>query len=127
MLVNKSKSKPTNHTEAVTPGTDTCLVTKGTVVEGKFISSENVRFDGKLTGEFSCTKRLVMGETAQIEGNVMAQDATIMGIIKGEVIVKGNLHLKSSAFIEGNIQAKTMIVDEGARYVGECKIGGNAQ
>ena len=77
-----------------------------------------------MKGEFSCTNRLVMGESASIEGNVMAQDAIIMGSIKGEVIVKGSLHLKSTAFIEGNIQAKTMIVDEGARYVGECKIGG---
>jgi cytoskeletal protein CcmA (bactofilin family) len=28
-----------------------------------------------------------------------------------------------SAIIEGNISARTMIVDEGARYNGSCKIG----
>ncbi len=124
MLGSKSKSKPTKNTGTAEPGTETCLVTKGTSIEGKFTSTDNVRFDGKMKGEFSCTKRLVMGDGARIEGNVMAQDATIMGRINGEVIVKGSLHLKSTAFIEGNIQAKTMIVDEGARYVGECKIGG---
>ncbi|GAB4253072.1 MAG: hypothetical protein Kow0027_18150 [Saprospiraceae bacterium] len=124
MLGSKSKSKPTGSTSTQDSGSDTCVVTKGASIEGKFTSSDNVRFDGKMKGEFSCTNRLVMGESASIEGNVMAQDAIIMGSIKGEVIVKGSLHLKSTAFIEGNIQAKTMIVDEGARYVGECKIGG---
>lgn len=126
MLGSKTKSKSTGTTLPQEAGNDTCVVTKGTSIEGKFTSSENVRFDGRMKGEFSCTKRLVMGEGAMLEGNVMAQDATIMGSIKGEVIVKGNLHLKSTAFIEGNIQAKTMVVDEGARYVGECKIGDGA-
>lgn len=124
MLGSKSKSKPSSSTTNSDAGGDTCLVTNGTQIEGKFTSSDNVRFDGKMKGEMSCTKRLVLGDSAQVEGNVMAQDATVMGNIKGEVIVKGSLHLKSTAFIEGNIQAKTMIVDEGARYVGECKIGG---
>ncbi len=124
MLGSKSKSKPPANAGSADIGSGTCVITSGISVEGQFVSTDNVRFDGKMKGEFSCTKRLVMGEGARIEGNVIAQDATIMGSIKGEVITKGSLHLKSTAFIEGNIQAKTMIVDEGARYIGECKIGG---
>ena len=42
---------------------------------------------------------------------------------KEDLFIKEALHLMDSAVIEGNISAKTMIVEEGARYNGSCKIG----
>ncbi|MDX1913022.1 MAG: polymer-forming cytoskeletal protein, partial [Saprospiraceae bacterium] len=51
---------------------------------------------------------------------------SIKGKIKGDVFVKEALHLMESAVIEGNITAKTMVVDEGARYNGSCRIGESA-
>ncbi len=102
---------------------DTCVVAAGTSIEGKFNSSENVRLDGQVKGEVKCALRLVMGETGRIEGNVRTKDGIIMGTIEGELIAEGSLHLKSTAVIRGTITAKNLIVDEGARYIGECKIG----
>ena len=64
-----------------------------------------------------------MGVDSVIEGNIHARDAAIKGRIKGDVFVSGALHLLDTAVIEGNISAKTMVVDEGARYNGACKIG----
>jgi cytoskeletal protein CcmA (bactofilin family) len=102
---------------------DTCVVAAGTTIEGKFSSSENVRLDGQVKGEVKCALRLVMGETGKIEGNVRTKDAIIMGTIEGELVAEGSLHLKSTAVIRGTINAKNLTVDEGARYIGECKIG----
>ncbi|MCF8247486.1 MAG: polymer-forming cytoskeletal protein [Saprospiraceae bacterium] len=102
---------------------DTCVVATGTSIEGKFSSSENVRLDGQIKGEFKCSQRLVMGETGRIEGNIYTKDAIIMGTVEGELIVGGVLHLKNTAVIRGTITAKNMMVDEGAKYIGECKIG----
>ncbi|GIV30777.1 MAG: hypothetical protein KatS3mg029_0128 [Saprospiraceae bacterium] len=101
----------------------TTVIGQGTALEGSFSSNENVRFDGQLKGELKCQKLLVMGEHASIDGDVTANEATIMGKIKGEVTIQEKLTLKSTAFIEGNIKAKTLVVEEGARYVGNCKIG----
>ena len=102
---------------------DTCIVASGTVIEGKFSSTENVRIDGLIKGEVKCSQRLVMGESGGIEGNIRTKDAVIMGTIEGELHVEGTLHLKGAALIRGIIQSKFMTVEEGARYVGECKIG----
>ena len=103
---------------------DTCVIASGTNIEGKFNSSENVRLDGFIKGEVKCSQRLVMGGSGKIEGNIITRDAIIMGKIEGEIKAEGTLHLKGTAYILGSIQAKFMVVDEGARYVGECKIGG---
>ena len=104
----------------------TTVIAKGTAIEGKFISSENVRLDGSVQGEVKVDKRLVMGEGSLVQGNIHALNAAIKGKIKGDVYIKEALHLLESAVIEGNISARTMIVEEGARYNGSCKIGDTA-
>ncbi len=102
---------------------ETCIVTSGTVLDGKFSSTENVRIDGLIKGEVKCAQRLVMGESGRIEGTVRTKDAVIMGTIEGEVHVEGTLHLKGAGLVRGIIHAKFMTVEEGGRYIGECKIG----
>lgn len=104
-------------------GAATTVIAKGTTIEGKFACGENVRLDGAIHGEVKVDKRFVMGDGSYVQGNIMARDAAIKGKIKGDIHVKEALHLMDSAVIEGNITAKTMIVDEGARYNGSCRIG----
>jgi cytoskeletal protein CcmA (bactofilin family) len=67
-----------------------------------------------------------MGDSSYVQGNIHARDAAIKGKIKGDIHVKEALHLMDTAVIEGNITAKTMVVDEGARYNGACRIGEGA-
>ncbi len=107
-------------------GSQTTVIAKGTVIEGKFACGDNVRLDGSINGEVKVDKRLVMGDGSSVQGNIFARDAAIKGRIKGDVFVKEALHLLETAIIEGNITAKTMIVEEGARYNGSCKIGETA-
>lgn len=101
----------------------TTVIAKGTVLEGKFACTENVRLDGTIHGEVKVDKRLVMGDTSYVQGNIQVREAAIKGRIKGDLVVSGALHLMETAVIEGNITARTMVVDEGARYNGSCKIG----
>ncbi len=107
-------------------GNQTTVIAKGTLIEGKFNCNENVRLDGAIHGEVKIDKRFVMGDTSYVQGNITARDAVIKGKIKGDLFIKEALHLLDTAVIEGNITAKTMIVEEGARYMGSCRIGENA-
>ena len=104
-------------------GAVTTVIAKGTVIEGTFACAENVRLDGAIHGEVKVEKRLVMGDTSYVQGNINARDAAIKGKIKGDISVKEVLHLMDTAVIEGNIAAKAMVMDEGARYNGACRIG----
>jgi cytoskeletal protein CcmA (bactofilin family) len=103
----------------------TTVIAQGTELDGKFSCNENVRLDGLIKGEVRVSKRIVMGIEGRVVGNIWASDAVIKGRITGDISVSESLHLTDSAIIEGNIIAKTMVVDEGARYNGTCKIGEN--
>jgi cytoskeletal protein CcmA (bactofilin family) len=131
MFATNKDKKPVTTSTTLPTGNDkdanmTTVIAKGTVIEGKFECSENVRMDGSVHGEVRVDKRLVLGEGSYVQGNINARDAAIKGRIKGDVIVKEALHLMDTAVIEGNITAKTMVVEEGARYNGSCRIGAAA-
>ncbi len=124
MLGSKSRAeKKPSKTNAVPASGNTCVLSHGSVFEGKFSSKEDVRLDGLVTGDVNCDSRLVMGEKGKIVGTAHASEAVIFGIVEGDIRVSGALTLKETARIKGNIFAKTMSVEEGATYNGECKIG----
>ena len=102
---------------------NSCVISKGTLIEGKFKTTEDLRLDGTIIGEVKSEKRLVMGTSGKIEGIVNCNESSIKGRIEGELNVGGLLHLLSTALIKGKIRAKKMVVDEGAEYNGECLIG----
>lgn len=101
----------------------TCIIAKGTVIDGKITSTENMRIDGKIKGQVVCDKRLVMDAEGIVEGDVQAGESTIKGRVIGTVSVINTLHLLESSFIKGDIKAKKLHVEEGAKYDGKCLIG----
>ncbi|MFN0212760.1 MAG: polymer-forming cytoskeletal protein [Saprospiraceae bacterium] len=123
---NTKDSKPGNFANPSINDKDsaaTTVIAKGTTIDGKFNCGENVRLDGAIHGEVKVDKRFVMGDGSYVQGNIVALNAAIKGKIKGDIHIKEALHLMDTAIIEGNITAKTMIVEEGARYNGSCRIG----
>ncbi|MFT5166597.1 MAG: cytoskeletal protein CcmA (bactofilin family) [Saprospiraceae bacterium] len=124
MFTGKNKNENSKTTIAMqSVDQSSCVISKGTTIEGKFKTTEDLRLDGTIRGEIQSDKKIVMGETGRIEGIVTCNESAIKGRIEGEINVNGLLHLLSTAFIKGKIRAKKMIVDEGATYNGECLIG----
>ncbi len=130
MVDTKAKPKPipknsstTSHTSKAASGSDNCIVASETEIEGNFFSKQNFRLDGTIIGHLKCENRFVMGENGRIESTVRTKDAEIIGIIEGDILAQDSLHLKKPANIKGNITARRLIVEEGARYLGMRKTG----
>ena len=82
-----------------------------------------MRVDGTIKGDLRCEKKLVMDAGGLVEGHIFAGESTIKGKVEGSVTVKNTLHLLESSFIKGDIKAKKLHVEEGAKYDGKCLIG----
>jgi cytoskeletal protein CcmA (bactofilin family) len=123
-MANKTARKETTSSVSFSDSNLNCVIAKGTSIEGDFNTTENVRIDGTIKGNLQCDKKLVLGQSALIEGKLQANEAVIMGNIQGDVVVKGLLRLEGTAVIKGDITAQKIIVEEGARYDGISKIGG---
>ncbi len=96
---------------------------KGTTINGDIETFGNIRIDGKVIGNIKTKSKLVLGNTSHIEGNVLSQNAEIEGEVKGVVEITELLILKPSAVVHGDIITNKLIVESGATFNGECKMG----
>ena len=96
---------------------------KGTTVEGNIETYGNLRIDGRVIGNIITKSKLVLGQTSQVEGNILAQNAEVFGEIKGKIEVSDLLTLKASSMIHGDILTSKLIVETGAKFNGGCKMG----
>lgn len=99
------------------------IIGKGTTLEGNLTTSGNIRIEGKLIGAITSKAKLVLGNTAWVKGNIIAQNAEIAGEVQGTIEVAGLLILKHTAIIQGDIITSKMVFEEGARFNGKCKMG----
>ena len=103
----------------------TCFIAEGTVINGEFRTTANVRVDGVIRGNVHCDGRVIMGKKGSIKGDITTSSTAIEGNFEGNIVVKENLHLLSTANVLGTFKAGTAIVDEGAILNGECHFGNN--
>jgi cytoskeletal protein CcmA (bactofilin family) len=101
-------------------GSNFNLVANGTEVTGDITTSGDLRIDGQITGNVSCTAKLVIGEGADITGNINCYSGEISGTVRGQIIAKEVLQLNQSASIQGDIEATRFIVEDGASINGRC-------
>jgi len=99
------------------------IIGKGTILEGNIETFGNIRVEGKLIGNVKTKSKAAFGPSAQVEGNVLAQNAEIEGHVSGTVEISDVLILKSTSVIDGDIVTNKLIVESGAAFNGSCKMG----
>lgn len=99
------------------------IIGKGTTLEGNVTTSGNIRIEGKLIGAITSKAKLVLGNTAWVKGNIIAQNAEIGGEVQGTIEVGGLLILKHTAIVQGDIITSKLVFEEGAKFNGKCKMG----
>jgi cytoskeletal protein CcmA (bactofilin family) len=95
---------------------------EGTRIVGDLISESNIRIDGEVQGNVTTTAKVVIGETGFIKGNLTCQEGDVEGKIEGKVLVEGLLILREQAKVYGDIHTSKLHVEEGAVFLGECKM-----
>lgn len=119
-MFGQNKSKKVD--ESVVDSFSANIIQSGTSLTGQIESAGNIRIDGKLEGTLVTGGKLVVGKSGQIFGDIKCQNASIEGKIEGNVHVDGLLFLKSTAYLLGDIVYEKLVVEEGARFIGSCKI-----
>lgn len=96
------------------------LIAAGTEITGDIVTAGDLRIDGRITGNVSCTAKLVVGEGGEISGNIDCYSGEVSGTVRGQVNAKEVLQLNQSALIQGDIEAMRFIVEDGASINGKC-------
>jgi len=99
------------------------IIAGGVKVEGDFASPGDVRIEGIVIGSVKAQGNLLVTETATIEADVAAANATVAGEIKGDLTVAEKVELLSTAKLHGNLACRTLTVEAGAMIAGNCQVG----
>ena len=91
--------------------------------QGTLSVQGSLRVDGKLEGSVDNARQVIVGEGGKIIGDVTGQNVVCGGDIEGNVCAE-MVEVLAKASVKGDIRAQKMIVEEGGRIEGLCKIGG---
>jgi cytoskeletal protein CcmA (bactofilin family) len=86
-------------------------------ITGNVASKGELHLNGQVQGDVQAVA-LVVGENAQIEGNVVAEEVLIRGRLIGCVRAL-KVVLQATAKVEGKIFHKTLSVEQGTHFEGE--------
>jgi cytoskeletal protein CcmA (bactofilin family) len=88
-------------------------------ITGNVTSKGEVHLDGEIQGDVHCVA-LVLGENAQLNGGVVAEDVMVRGRLIGSVRAL-RVMLQSQAHVKGNLFHKSLAVEQGAHFEGESR------
>lgn len=98
------------------------MISEGTAVKGTLNTKNDIRIAGEVEGEARADGKLIITSSGKIQGDVHAVDGDIAGNLQGEIRVSNKLIVRQSAVIDGDIYTKSLLVEEGAKINGACKM-----
>ena len=98
------------------------LLCEGTVIVGDIKTKNDIRIDGIVKGKIVTSGRLVVGNTAKIEGNIDCGNVDVSGVVLGDITAMGAVSLKAPAKVVGNITSAVISIEPGVMFNGNCQM-----
>ena len=104
-------------------GNLTAFIDQGSEFEGKLSFKDTVRIDGTFSGEISSDNTLIVGESGQIMATINSVCVVISGLVEGNIRASEQIVLHKTARVSGDLEAPSVIMEEGAQLNGSLKMG----
>ena len=114
-VVEQATSRPQPTTKA---GTGSCIGS-GMSIVGNIECNGPAQVFGRIEGELRASE-LLIGDGAQVEGNVIAQHITVCGRVKGTIRAV-RVKLQNSGVVEGDIFHRSLSIDENSLFEGSSR------
>jgi cytoskeletal protein CcmA (bactofilin family) len=102
------------------------IVASGMHLVGDLDGPGLIKIDGRVEGSLSGMRQVIIGRDGMVKGNVQAAEVILAGTIDGSVISTERVEVQGTAIVNGDIQTRLIVVNEGARINGTVRMGGAA-
>ena len=117
--LNKSDKKINVQTSEIKSENKISTISENLHITGTLYSNGKISFNGSIKGSLE-SKSLYVGKNGFVDGKVEADEAVILGRVKGTL--RGNkVRLASSSRIEGDTYHQVIAIEDGAIYEGSIK------
>jgi cytoskeletal protein CcmA (bactofilin family) len=104
------------------PGPGRNLLSADVEIKGTLQFRNDLIAHGKIDGEVLTEARLTVGKTGTVQGDIHAGSVAIHGIVNGNVTVTDRCELKGEAQLLGDLEGPTLVMEEGATFVGRANV-----
>jgi cytoskeletal protein CcmA (bactofilin family) len=95
---------------------------EGTEFEGTLKFRETMRIDGRFRGKIYSSSVLIVGETAEITGEVEVSIVSINGKVSGKIKADKKIEIHSKGRVYCDISTPSLVIEDGAFFEGNCNM-----
>ncbi|HEY4682788.1 MAG TPA: polymer-forming cytoskeletal protein [Candidatus Acidoferrales bacterium] len=100
---------------------------RGVLLEGTLNLSGTFRIDGNVKGTIRCEQTLVLGEKAEVEGEIEADQVSVSGRFHGTVRAKTRVEILAKGVVNGELHTPSLVIEPGGVLEGRCHMLAEAE
>jgi cytoskeletal protein CcmA (bactofilin family) len=116
---NSTNLTPSNSTGSIS------IIGEDVFIKGDIEVGGDLRIDGKISGNLNGKSKIIIGQHGFVEGNISGNNAEIMGSVKGNINLTGQLNLIGKSKITGDIHVAKLQMESTVCFNGKCTMGAN--
>jgi cytoskeletal protein CcmA (bactofilin family) len=97
------------------------ILAQGARVVGTVVSNGVVKIEGTVEGSIQAEKKVMVGRTGVVDGDIETYEATIGGEVRGSVTARVKVAILNGASLLGNLAAPMLMVEDGASINGTIR------
>jgi cytoskeletal protein CcmA (bactofilin family) len=108
---------------AGTAGNNNTVVGQSILISGKLTGDEDLTVRGRVEGELTLSKTLIVETTGVVKANVAVKNAIVSGVVVGNINATESVELTREGRMVGDIHAPRVIIVDGASFRGRVDMG----
>ncbi|SEU18694.1 bactofilin family protein [Stigmatella erecta] len=102
---------------------DNTVVGPSILISGRLTGDEDLTVRGRVEGELTLSKTLIVETTGVVKANVAVRNAIISGVVVGNINATESVELTREGRMVGDIRSPRVIIVDGASFRGRVDMG----
>lgn len=102
---------------------ESTIIGPSILINGKLSGDEDLTVRGRVEGELSLTKTLIVEPSGVVKANVQVRNAIISGVVVGNISATESVELTREGRMVGDIHSPRVIIVDGASFRGRVDMG----
>jgi len=102
---------------------ESTIIGPSILISGKLSGDEDLTVRGRVEGELSLTRTLIVEPSGIVKANVAVKNAIVSGVVVGNITATESVELTKEGRMVGDIRSPRVIIVDGASFRGRVDMG----
>ncbi len=98
------------------------VIGRGLFIKGELHGEEDLIIEGRVEGEITLKKHLLIESTGIILADIQTENITIKGEMRGNMSATDKVEIHAQARVVGDIIAPRVVIEDGAKFKGHIEM-----